>query len=333
MRRITALISIFMLFAGCHEADRTEATRSFTNTQAQIMPSADLTSEALAPLYLRLDAAARKEEQELAEKFAPLLLLHPEEDCFPMNASEFLGASRFRHFRKGAKDQGFNRQTQQWDTNDSHDAKYYGIPVTIIAQFGLHPNGKNRRPRDDNSGHDVDVFVQPDGTPAGNKNFNGQVPVFYYLKGALPNLEIQYWFFYGYNRGFNEGLLHFNHQGDWEHVRVEVVNGAVQSVKLSAHGEKKEIPVANLPQRNGRFAVYVARGTHALYESTGEHHYANAGPIKLKDHTADRGAVWDTKLRLERLDEQPWREYAGAWGEVGETSDTTGPLGPWHKLD
>ena len=35
--------------------------------------------------------------------------------------------------------------------------------------------------------------------------------------------------------------------------------------------------------------------------------------------------------KLAALEAQPWKNFAGAWGEVGELSHTTGPLGPWHK--
>jgi hypothetical protein len=34
---------------------------------------------------------------------------------------------------------------------------------------------------------------------------------------------------------------------------------------------------------------------------------------------------------LKPLASQPWKDYAGAWGEVGNIATTTGPLGPWHK--
>ena len=50
----------------------------------------------------------------------------------------------------------------------------------------------------------------------------------------------------------------------------------------------------------------------------------------LQDETA-RGPVWDLQKNLQPLGDQPWRLFAGAWGELGGEAHATGPLGPWFK--
>jgi len=54
-------------------------------------------------------------------------------------------------------------------------------------------------------------------------------------------------------------------------------------------------------------------------------------PIIGTDETRDGGMEWVITQYVQELQDQPWKDYAGAWGEVGEFATTTGPLGPWYK--
>ena len=67
--------------------------------------------------------------------------------------------------------------------------------------------------------------------------------------------------------------------------------------------------------------VYMAWGTHASYPIPGRVGYDFTGS----------GYQWHARLLLKPLSTQPWRNFSGAWGEVGFSTHTTGPLGPWHK--
>lgn len=53
------------------------------------------------------------------------------------------------------------------------------------------------------------------------------------------------------------------------------------------------------------------------------------------DYTDNKGYDWIATDNVISLvdDKQLWKYFAGAWGEVGEWSTTTGPLGPWQKCD
>lgn len=258
--------------------------------------------------------------------FAPLLWLHPHEDCFPFDPAEFVRQSRLRHHRAWGGDDGWSKTENRWVRSDARTPEFYDIPLSTVNSFGPHADGRNRRPRDENAGHDTDVFLQPDGEPLGSPGFNGRVPVFHWYDAARS--QLQFWFFYGYNRGFNEAGLRINHQGDWEHVRVHLEGGAVTGLTLSAHGRRARHPAAEFRRVDGRFVVYVAKHTHAMYPVPGAYPH----PALAIDQTADGGPAWETWHRCEPLDAQPWRDFAGAWGEVGQIPATTGPLGPWHKL-
>lgn len=258
--------------------------------------------------------------QEIAN-LAPIVRIHPAEEYRPMSPDEFIARSRFRHHRSWQSDQGFHRTSQQWVTTDSHDAVYYGIPANVLAAYTLHADGKNRRPRDSNCGDSYNVFLQPDGRLTGPTTPTGVVPAYYHYRRIGRTHEIQYWWFCG----FNDSFASFNHQGDWEHVTVHFEREAIVGVFLAAHEDGTIVrPGAGLRLVGGRPLVYMAKGSHASYPTTGTW-------MAGIDVTSDLGPEWDTGRLLRSLAVQPWRDYAGAWGEVGSISTTTGPLGPWHK--
>lgn len=272
---------------------------------------------------------------------APLVQIHPREAYWPMDPMEFIRLARFRHHRGWAADQGYNKVRQQWLTNNQKTSAYYDIPVDFINRYGLWNNGENRRPRDSNCGGEWNVFLQPEGKPTGHTDPTGNIPVFYYQRAVntarIPEsirrlfdipivsyVRVSYWWFMGYN----EAPATIDHQGDWEHVTVKVVRNVPVAVHFARHSAPVQyLPISQVRRRNGRIVVYSARGTHASYPRAGNYPL----PFGFDDEAAGGGYEWNTWENLLQLKTQPWRDYAGAWGEVGETSETTGPLGPWHK--
>jgi hypothetical protein len=261
-------------------------------------------------------------------RFAPLVQMHSNEEYFPMDPTEFIRASRFRHHRGFQEDQGYTKAAQEWRSNNSHHRNYYDIPVEFVDGYRPHSNGKNRRPRDSNNGDSWNVFLQPRGKPSGDRFPTGRVPVFVHAKqdtcagSKRADYVIQYWWFFGYNDGFASQ----NHQGDWEHATAVVRNGALIGAYLAAHGSATYYDRSRLePEQGDQIVVYVAKGSHAAYPSAGSFHTLDV------DKTDAGGARWDTSQYLLPLRDRPWKAFAGAWGEVGTIADTTGPLGPWHK--
>ncbi|MCA8957298.1 MAG: Vps62-related protein [Planctomycetes bacterium] len=257
---------------------------------------------------------------EIAQ-FAPVVRIHPAESYRPMSPDEFIARSRFRHHRGWQSDQGFHRERLEWVTTDSHDPAYYGIPVNWLNAYQLHANGQNRRPRDSNCGDSYNVFLQSAGRLTGPTAPTGVVPAYYFYRRIGAEHRIQYWWFCG----FNDSFATFNHQGDWEHVTVHVKDRAIIGVHFAAHeGGTFVARNAGLRFTGTRPLVYMAKGSHASYHTTGTY-------MAGVDVASDGGPQWDTSVVLRSLDSQPWRDYAGAWGEVGAIGTTTGPLGPWHK--
>jgi len=256
--------------------------------------------------------------------FRIIVKMHPTEAFYPMEPMDFVRASRFRHHKGWGTDQGFNKASWSWDSGDSRSWEYYDVPVSFINSYGINPDGTNRRPRDSNSGSDWNVFLQPDGHPQGNFWPTGQVPSFRY---ATPDGRQQYWLFYGYNE--SSCGLSFSHQGDWEDITVLTSNGLITGAWLSAHGERTFYHISQLQTyvegTVQHLVVYAAKGSHALYPTVGTFNTCNT------DEVRDGGTSWVITDYVQDLADQPWKDFAGAWGEVGEQAHTTGPLGPWFK--
>jgi hypothetical protein len=259
--------------------------------------------------------------------YAPVVYLSPFESYHPMDPATFIQRSRFRHHRSWSSDQGFHRNSLQWVTTNSHAAEYYDVPINWLNAYTLHANGDNRRPRDSNCGDSYNVFLETDDNETGVANPNGTVPVFYTYRRFGSWHKIQYWWFFGYNNTVMPGI---NHQGDWEHVTAWVYNGAVSNVYFAAHEGGTTRQAGGFALVGKRPVVFVAYGTHAAYSTAGLQSFPIGLGLSFYDLTG-YGQCWNTHLNLKPLASQPWKEYAGAWGEVGNLATTTGPLGPWHK--
>jgi hypothetical protein len=286
------------------------------------------------------------------KSYAPIVKLHPLEEYCPMDPVDFIKISRFRHHRGFRKDEGFNKIRKKFVESNSRSSQYYNIPISTINSYGL-VRGKNRRPKDDNKTKYINVFLQPDNKPRGVAKPTGKVPAFYYqrtvdtttltkkqirllkkmgvtLKKEVYDL-VSYWWFMGYN----DAPYGVGHQGDWEHVTLKLVDNKFKEVWFAAHNGPPMVinkNKLNYDKSTNRFIVYCARGTHASYPKPGKFKIKiDYFPDFVNDETHKSGYPWDISQNLKSLSSQPWKNYAGAWGEVGNSQHTTGPLGPWHK--
>lgn len=147
---------------------------------------------------------------------------------------------------------------------------------------------------------------------------------------------LQYWFFYFLNdyRLWSSGI----HEGDWEMVQFQLDDAGPVPVRAvyAQHSfcemkpwpqvrkladEKKEEGVAPDPGDEDRPLVYVGRGSHASYFTSGYH------PTDFYDVTDGKRRP-KTEARLEVVDEQshPWLWWPGYWG--GSRAGEKGPSAP-----
>ena len=168
-----------------------------------------------------------------------------------------------------------------------------------------------------------------------------------------------WFFFYSYNLG-NEVFLRFgNHVGDWEHTVVRFQHGRAKAVFVSEHYFGQAYTYRAVEKRGKRPVIYSARGTHAMYATSGTHAYVL--PFGLLHDETDKGPLWDPILNLRTYTYEPkkdviqpsnysprapvgWFNFAGHWGDKQYPVEdprqyifadnyhyVSGPLGPKFK--
>jgi hypothetical protein len=154
------------------------------------------------------------------------------------------------------------------------------------------------------------------------------------LVDGQRGLRLTYWFLYGMNEPRQSATADGTqtHEGDWERVDVLLEEGDAADnyepvgVRLrTSDGGSRQLPWDDLPRVGDRGS---GTPTHAVLA-------AARGSHELSPRTPDRRCSgctrWLTWERLRDLRREPWYGFGGAWGEVGDDSATTGPLGPHGK--
>ena len=105
----------------------------------------------------------------------------------------------------------------------------------------------------------------PDDVRAGSGDPRDWVTYVHVYPRVDGGISVQYWFFYAYN----EAPLFFAHEGDWEHVTVELdAAGAPRAVDFAEHANNDpgvSRPWAQVRRSGDHPIVLSARGTHASY--------------------------------------------------------------------
>ncbi len=149
--------------------------------------------------------------------------------------------------------------------------------------------------------------------------------------GKAAAYDLQVWYFFPYN----DFVASANHEGDWEHMTLSIsADYKLVSVFYATHDNGKRVDdLTTLEIVEGTHVVgYIADGSHATYPKVGTH--ATSVPT-VNDHTYAGGPVWRSWTNYANLGQigkilggQTWAAYGGRWGEVGESSVTSGPPGP-----
>lgn len=158
----------------------------------------------------------------------------------------------------------------------------------------------------------------------------------YYEYDPASN-SITYYYFYPNNDGpAGVGDVQ-NHEGDWEHVTIQLDDGfRPATVYYSAHGDNSGVPWNQVLKEDGRPVVFVATGSHANYFLPGDDHPTKA-PL-VHDSTVGstaEGLRFDTRTTaltaIDRENPPWWYDDNVRWGEQRWHKDLSGPPGPHPK--
>jgi hypothetical protein len=137
---------------------------------------------------------------------------------------------------------------------------------------------------------------------------------------------IEFWFFYGYSDSEDP----INHEGDWERIAIQLRSDNRPTGRVAFHGHNGVCTTkwSDVTKISGRPVVYSSLGDHASFPRPGIRAVGGVG----NDRWADGGEQWNPAAHgLYNLERRPWYGYTGAWGEMGNINDTSGPQGPSAK--
>jgi hypothetical protein len=157
-----------------------------------------------------------------------------------------------------------------------------------------------------------------------------EAPAYYESRPAEvageDGLRLTYWLLFATSVSSSTGAP--THEGDWQRIEVllrgdEESGYRPDSVRLvRPNGDWRRIPWRALD----RSAAVPGPRTHPVVLAGGGNHTLTASV------DGDGGCFgcgrWSTWEGLEDAAAEPWYGFGGAWGDIGATAATTGPLGP-----
>lgn len=255
---------------------------------------------------------------DLATTYAPLIYLSKGEAKRPANTGAFIAGSKLTWTHDGGCNDHELAPQGKVDAARLGNGGYQHQTANRICQHGTkYASNQNVRPYGP-LGPREGMFLDLEDKQHGMGSVHSEL-YYDYVKGS----HITYWFFYA----FNDGPAVQNHEGDWERVsiRLDAANKPI-TVAYFSHGGACVLSYPSAKKSGTHPIAYAALGTHATYPKTGQFPTEFPG---VKDNVIAGGEVWPTYLRtLRNVRSMPWYGYGGGWGNVGELTHTTGPIGP-----
>jgi len=247
------------------------------------------------------------EQRALAQRYAPILYFHPDEQNFLQDPTKYIEQSTLRQER------------DFWA-----DKELYGLGKVPPGELANIP--KSNGSADSQKSLDHQNEELGDGIRTGDLNNSKNL---YQYDPATNTLT--YHFFYAYNNG-PPGLGDAqNHEGDWEKITIQLdSNFQPTEVRYSAHsGLDISRKWSEAPSEDGRPVVYVGKGSHANFPEQGKW----ATESFLAKDIAERGQRFDLATRpTVDITTEPYFGTGVLWGERGTLQEfgqgfTTGPQG------
>lgn len=248
-------------------------------------------------------------DQDLAERYAPILYFENSEKCYPVDVSYALNNSYL--FEVGNPSPILTSPTKEMLGNYTSE-KFY-----LDNQQGT-------------------VAVGDNGIENNYQSMVAQLGYKVYAHVDAASNSIQYWFFYA----FNGGNLN-RHEGDWEMIQVVLSGGQPTQVMYSQHYAGQSARWEQVDKEGDHVKVYVGSGSHANYIKP------YSGKIGLaSDNVGDNGKILKPHIlqsdgyTVELLESQPWLSFAGHWGWDGANESQAteaailgeaGPQGPMFR--
>ena len=265
--------------------------------------------------------------QELAERYAPIIMLKAQEDACdpdgepyePTSVDIVLDNPQILVRVIGRDDPVMGQAPGPSDLNDLGEAFFLDFPGNALDPGCIYEEDFRRYAGDGPPVVYAHVAVQPD---------------------EPDKLALQYWFFWYYNDWNNK------HEGDWEGIQLLFEAGSVDealstepiSVGYAQHegGELADWDADKLDREGSRPVVYSSRGSHASYFGSALYLGRSGNEGFGCDTTDGPSRSIDPEVVVlpdavdDPDDELAWLGFDGRWGEV-QFGPFSGPTGPATK--
>lgn len=244
---------------------------------------------------------AEAADEDIAQQYAPIFYFEKDETCFPVDVSYHIENSYL--YLVGDVNPNETEPTAESISVKMGDGYYLDNQIGSVDDDNIINDYQSKM---NTLGYTVYARVIP----------NGGTTI------------IQYWMFYAFNKGTQN-----QHEGDWEMVQVVLTAGTPTHVMYSQHHGGQKATWDQVEKNGDHINVYVSRGSHANYLRS----YSGVVGV-ANDIVGDNGEIiTSTNYNLVMLENQPWLDFAGRWGEYGTAEEKAaeasllgqaGPNGP-----
>jgi hypothetical protein len=192
-------------------------------------------------------------EQLLAERFAPVIYISPDERNYPVNVNWFLAIATLEYYE--------NRGLFHEDIHDVVTSPV-GTQADLIGPPWIHGALSSIEPDPERFDHDKTFALRDvaDEYKVGCLNPSDWKTYVHVYPNTLGGVNIQYWNVFSYN-GFGIFALGFgNHGGDWDASIQVVLDSTLQPVEVWYSRHSHDHPGDNFPWDQ----VHIYNSTHPL---------------------------------------------------------------------
>jgi hypothetical protein len=241
-------------------------------------------------------------EDALLQRYAPVVLLHPDEPALPASAGWILARAQL--------------QEAPGSSPRVMTASALGALAVLFRPGSTGADTRRARLR------------MPAEMRGGSADPSDWTVYGHAYRARDGGILLQYWFLYA----FNDAFWAFDHDGDWEHVTVKLDGaGRPEGAFYSRHEDSAPGPWfgwAELSREGDHPVVLSGRGTHASYPSPDEAPFweRTCNTADPRDAAARGCTVWRTWTSGERGVENvgergaprsPFLAWPGRWGTTG----------------
>ncbi len=255
----------------------------------------------LPVLFFGVTNGVAQDNENIAERYAPILYFEKDETCYPVDVLYHIDNSYLYQF-----------------TGDDPILIDESPSTLTLSEYGTYDYYL-----DNVLGTTDDEYIIQDYQ---NKISTLGYLIYYHIYNSGETKVVQYWMFYAFNKGeMNQ------HEGDWEMVQIVFSGETPTNVMYSQHHGGQKATWDQVEQDGNHIKVYVARGSHANYLRSYSGKFGMASDI-----VGSNGKMLELgDYNLELLETQNWLSFAGKWGEFDSYEDVfrgkAGSSGPMFR--